>query len=447
MKNLNASNARILIIDGGGRGHALGWKLRQDCVQTLFFAPGNAGTAKIGVNLPDLDLKNNHEILQCIIQYKIDLTIIGPEDPLARGLVDYLRANQQLVIGPTMKAARLETSKLFARKIMGHAKVPQPETQICYTADHANNAKEEMGLPLVLKVDGLAAGKGAYVCHDQADWEKAIKDIFAKKKFGSASDTVLVEECLIGEELSFFVLCDGLDYKIIGTAQDHKRLGEGDTGPNTGGMGAYSPTPFSTPEIQKEVENTIIQPILAAMNNLGCPVSGFMYPQIMLVKKDGKWRPYVIEINMRLGDPETQVILPLLYCNLFNLLWNAAQGKLAETSVSLADSFAATVVKTAAGYPGSYLKGDLITGLDNYFGEDRIIFQAGTIMGTIEEATDDEVFTNGGRVIAATGLGKTLAEAIEAAYDAIDGIHFKGEYCRRDIGQRGLKEMEKMQDD
>lgn len=430
---MRTREARILIIGSGGREHAIGWRLRQDGVVKLFFAPGNAGTMAIGTNLPMLDIKDNQAILEFVKKHPIDLVVIGPEDPLERGLVDVLRANGKLVIGPTAKAARLETNKHFARLIMKRANIPQPDFHVCYNKQRAEEQKELMGgLPLVLKASGLAAGKGAYVCHTPEEWDTAIEDIFQKGKFGVAGETVLVEQCLTGEELSFFVLCDGLDYQILGTAQDHKRLGDGDTGPNTGGMGAYSPTPFSTPEIIGEVETTIIQPLLKKMKNFGMPVTGFMYPQIMLVKNGDKLEPYVIEINMRMGDPETQVVLPLIKSNFCWLLRNAANGQLLKETIQFTGGFAATVVKSAGGYPGDYKKGEPIFGLDIPPKEGEIIFHAGT------RENSAGIVTNGGRIIAATGLGETLKIALEKAYRRADEIEFNNSYCRRDIGQRGL---------
>lgn len=430
-------NPNILIIGSGGREHAIGWRLRQDGVKNLLFLPGNAGTKLIGTNIAGPNISDGPKILAIIKEQLIDLVIIGPEDPLAKNLAGFLRQNDVKVIGPSAEAARLETSKAFARKLMETVGVPQPAAWACLSRKSVEELKQTEGLPLVLKVDGLAAGKGAYVCRTEKEWEEACRDIFIDKKFGPAGEKVLVEECLQGEELSVFAICDDLDYQIIGTAQDHKRLCDGDTGPNTGGMGAYSPTPFSTPEMIEKIERTIIKPILSAMHDYGHPFTGFLYPQIMLVKEGEKLEPYVIEINVRLGDPETQVILPLLDGNFFDLLWKAATGDLKSAKVGFNPGYAVTVVKSAAGYPGSYEKGKLITGLNESFGGGEV-FQAGTVSS---EASSDQIYTNGGRVLAVTAAGQTLWRAIKKVYQLVDLVNFEGQHFRTDIGQRGLEEL------
>jgi phosphoribosylamine--glycine ligase len=300
----------------GGREYAFAWKFLKDKeVQEVYCAPGNGGTKVLCTNL-DLDINDHKKVLDAIKQLNIDLTVVGPEAPLADGIVDYLESNGVRVFGPDQYASQLESSKLFARDIMDQHNIPQPRYKKCSSIDEANNIKNSWGLPLVVKADGLAAGKGVILCEDEKSFSDAMDVMFENPQFGEASREISVEECLFGEELSVFAVCDGESYKILNTAQDHKRIFDNDKGPNTGGMGAYSPTPLSTHDIILKTEQRIVEPILNAMRDRGHPYKGFLYVGVMIV--DGE--PYVIEFNVRMGDPETQVVIPLMESSLYRLL-------------------------------------------------------------------------------------------------------------------------------
>jgi phosphoribosylamine--glycine ligase len=425
MNDLTANKARVLIIGSGGREHAIGIQLEADGVDKVFFAPGNGGTVAIGDNVP-LDPNDFQAIHEFVKKAKVNLIVVGPEDPLANGIVDFFRALKIPIIGPTQAAAQIESSKIFARNLMTQANVPQPEFIVCKNRDDAEQAIALFELPVVLKVSCLAAGKGAFVCKTSTDLEEALKAIYDDNKFGPGS--ILVEECLFGQEMSVFVLCNGPSHLIIGTAQDYKCLLDGDEGPNTGGMGSISPSPLVAiyPDLMEKVEERVIKPTLQAMRNNLTPFTGFLYAGLMIVDGD----PFVIEFNCRLGDPETQVVLPLISNNFFDLLWgsvnNADLGNHILEPYNLAAAF---VVKVAGGYPNKYRKGDTIEiEADASFGCD--IIHAGT-------KCDDsmELITNGGRVIGALALGQDLKEAVDIAYDGIDQIHFADEFCRRDIGK------------
>jgi len=427
-----AKDATVLVIGSGGREHAIVWKLKQDGVKTVYCAPGNAGTALEGAENINIDITDNNNILSFAKMTGVDLTVVGPEDPLARGIVNAFWEGGQMIIGPTKEAARLETSKSAARRLMQASGVPQPRYHICNSVTSATAVKNSSGLPLVVKADGLAAGKGVIVCQTETDWQEAMDTMFINKKIGSAgeTETVLVEECLVGEEVSVFALCDLTDFQVIGVAQDHKREGDGDTGRNTGGMGAYSPVPIMSAKLLQEVKDTIIKPVLKKMDSSNIPYTGFLYVGLMIVQG----RPYVLEFNCRLGDPEAQVILPLLDCSLFDLLGADAENRLADFPVNFSDLWAVAVVKAAAGYPRSYEKGQLITGLNDHFlYGDSLIFHAGT------KLDGQAIVTNGGRVINAVGLGEELHEAITQAYKVADLVHFNGEQFRTDIGKKGLR--------
>ena len=420
------SDKRVLVIGSGGREYAFAWKFSKDTeIDRVYCSPGNGGTELFSTNL-DIDINNHQKVLETIRNLNIDLTVIGPEDPLANGIVDYLEKNNVRVFGPDQFASQLESSKLFARDVMKEYDIPQPKYVRCTSKDETLEVKEEWGLPLVIKADGLAAGKGVIICNDDKSFDDAMEAMFNNPKFGEASKSVSVEECLVGEELSIFAVCDGSDYKILNTAQDHKRAFDGDKGPNTGGMGAYSPTPLSTPEILLKTEDRIIKPILRAMKNKGHPYKGFLYIGIMIVNGD----PYVIEFNVRMGDPETQVVIPLLDSSLYDLLDSCLDERLSDIELKISNKTAVTVVLAAAGYPESYKKGMKIDGLSQI--DSGLVFHAGT------KLIDGDVVTSGGRVLNVIGFGENLQSAIDDAYKLSEKINFDDKFLRRDIGQKGL---------
>ena len=417
----------VLILGSGGREHALAWAFKKDDnVDKVYCAPGNGGTNKIAENIT-INLINKQQVFRLAKEKNIDLTVVGPENPLADGIVDSFRKGGLRIFGPDAYGAQLESSKLFARDLMAENKIPHPDYYSCNTREEIETLKEILELPLVIKANGLAAGKGVIVCQDEREYKKALKNIFEDKQFGKAADRISLERCLVGEELSVFAVCDGKDYIILNTAQDHKRAFDGDKGPNTGGMGAYSPTPLSTPKLLKRIGTEIIQPTLDAMVERGHPYTGFLYAGLMIV--DGN--PYVIEFNVRMGDPETQVIIPLLKSSLFELLWNATEGELKQTKVIISSQTAVTVVIATNGYPGKYKKGMRIKGLDSV--KDRLVFHAGT------RREGHDIVTSGGRVLNAVGFGKDLSSAIDDVYDIVKAVDFSGKFYRKDIGLRGMQ--------
>ena len=421
----------VLILGSGGREHALAWAFaKDDNVGKVYCAPGNGGTAEIAENIR-VNLLNIQEVLRLALEKNIDLTVVGPENPLASGIVDVFRKEGLRIFGPDKYAAQLESSKLFARNLMADKKIRQPSYYSCNTREEVESLKGILELPLVLKADGLAAGKGVIVCETDEEFERALKTIFEDGEFGEAANRISLERCLVGEELSVFAVCDGGNFIMLNSAQDHKRAFDGDRGPNTGGMGAYSPTPLSTPKLLGRVGKEIIQPKLNAMIERGHPYTGFLYVGLMIVDGD----PFVIEFNVRLGDPEAQVVLPLLKSSLFELLWNATEGKLKQTKVISSSQTAVTVVMVAEGYPGKYKKGMKIKGLDMV--KDRLVFHAGT------RKQNHDIVTSGGRVLNAVGFGKDLKSAIEDAYDIVKATDFIARYYRKDIGKRGLQYLKK----
>ncbi len=418
---------KVLILGAGGREHALAWSMVNDkAVSKVYCAPGNGGTESIAENIV-VNLANHQEVIRLVHEKEIDLTIVGPEDPLANGIVDAFNKEKLRIFGPDSFCAQLESSKLFARDIMAEKRIKQPAYYSCNTRSDVESLKDILDLPLVIKADGLAAGKGVMVCQNEKEFQEALKVIFDENAFGEATDRLSLERCIFGEELSVFALCDGLDFKIIGAAQDHKRAYDEDKGPNTGGMGAYAPTPLSTPELMQKVGREIIDPTLEAMTEKGHPYRGFLYIGLMLVEGE----PHVIEFNVRMGDPETQVILPLLKSSLFQLIWDATEGKLKSSKVELIEKSAVTVVIAAEGYPGEYKKGRRIRGLDKL--EDDLVFHAGT------RRKDHDIVTSGGRVLNAVGFGSDLSLAIEDAYRVVKKVKFRDQYFRKDIGKRGLR--------
>ena len=419
----------ILILGGGGREHALAWAVMQNpkC-DRLIVAPGNAGIAEIA-DCASIDIEDGGTVATFAEENAIDFVIIGPEAPLAAGVADDLRAAGLSVFGPSAAAAKLEASKSFTKEICDAAHAPTAGWAQFTEAEPARAYVRERGAPIVVKADGLAAGKGVVVAMTEDEALAAIDDMFGGA-FGGAGAEVVIEEFMEGEEASFFVLCDGETALPIGTAQDHKRVGEGDTGPNTGGMGAYSPAPVLTEAVATRALEEIIRPTLAEMARRGTPYQGVLYAGLMI--RDGA--PRLVEYNVRFGDPECQVLMMRLGAQVFDLMQAAAEGRLAEAQVTWADDHAMTVVLAANGYPGAYEKGTEIKGLDALPEDSRhVVFHAGTSL------KDGRLVATGGRVLNVTARGATLAEARDRAYAMVEAIDWPGGFHRRDIGWRALE--------
>ena len=418
----------ILILGGGGREHALAWAVMQNpkC-DKLIVAPGNAGIAQIA-DCAALDVENGAAVVAFAEENAIDFVIVGPEAPLAAGVADRLREAGILVFGPNRAAARLEASKSFTKEICDAADAPTAGYGHFTDAEAAKAYVRAQGAPIVVKADGLAAGKGVIVAETVDQALAAIDDMFGGE-FGAAGAEVVIEEFMEGEEASFFVLCDGETVLPIGTAQDHKRVGEGDTGPNTGGMGAYSPAPVMSEAVTQKALDEIVRPTMAEMARRGAPYQGVLYVGLMI--KDGQ--PRLVEYNVRFGDPECQVLMLRLGAQAMDLMHAAAEGRLSEVRVNWADDHAMTVVLAAKGYPGAYEKGTEIRGLDGLSEtSSEKCFHAGT------RAQDGKILANGGRVLNATARGATLAEARARAYAMAEAIDWPQGFYRRDIGWRAL---------
>ncbi|NOD93475.1 phosphoribosylamine--glycine ligase [Ruegeria sp. HKCCD4884] len=418
----------ILILGSGGREHSLAWAVLQNpkC-DRLIVAPGNAGIAQIA-DCAALDIENGGAVVSFAEENAIAFVIVGPEAPLAAGVADRLREAGVLVFGPSAEAAKLEASKSFTKEICDAAKAPTAAYARFTEAEPAKAYIREQGAPIVVKADGLAAGKGVIVAMDEQTALDAIDDMFGGA-FGGAGAEVVIEEFMEGEEASLFVLCDGEDILSIGTAQDHKRVGEGDTGLNTGGMGAYSPAPVLSAEVEARAMEEIVRPTIAEMKRRGTPFQGVLYAGLMI--KDGQ--PRLVEYNVRFGDPECQVLMMRLGAQAMDLMHAAAEGRLGEMRVNWADDHAMTVVMAAKGYPGSYEKGSVIKGL-NALPEDssNMVFHAGT------KAVEGQVQAAGGRVLNVTARGDSLQEARDRAYQMVDGVEWPEGFYRRDIGWRAL---------
>ncbi|MDF9303257.1 phosphoribosylamine--glycine ligase [Tritonibacter mobilis] len=418
----------ILILGSGGREHALAWAVMQNpkC-DRLIVAPGNAGIAQIA-DCASLNAEDGGAVVTFAEENAIDFVIVGPEAPLAAGVADRLRDAGILVFGPSEAAARLEASKSFTKEICDAANAPTAGYGHFTDAEAAKAHVRANGAPIVVKADGLAAGKGVIVAMDEQTALDAIDDMFGGA-FGGAGAEVVIEEFMEGEEASLFVLCDGEEILSIGTAQDHKRVGEGDTGLNTGGMGAYSPAPVLSAEVEAKAMEEIVKPTMRVMAERGMPYQGVLYAGLMI--KDGQ--PRLVEYNVRFGDPECQVLMMRLGAQALDLMQAAAEGRLADARVNWADDHAITVVMAATGYPGSYEKGSEIKGLDA-LPEDsmNMVFHAGT------KADGDKILANGGRVLNVTARGESLSEARDRAYAMVDQIDWPDGFVRRDIGWRAL---------
>ncbi len=423
---------RILIIGSGGREHALAWKLSQSPKKPeLFIAPGNGGTARLGENIP-IATDDIESLMRCIKEKNIDFVIPGPEVPLVLGIVDACEKAGVLCFGPQAAAARLEGSKAFAKRIMQESGVPTADFAVFRSFDEAVSYVRGKGAPLVIKADGLAAGKGVVVAKTLAEAEAALEDMLVKKVFGPAGETVVIEDALVGEEVSFMALCSGDTVIPLPSAQDHKAVYDGDTGPNTGGMGAYSPAPILPEKRYGEMVDLAIRPILKTMAEQLCPFSGVLYAGFMMTPRG----PMVLEYNVRFGDPECQPLLMRLEGDLLEVLVACAEGRLDEVSLTHKPETALCVVVAAKGYPGTHPKGMNISGLreaEAVHPGKVMVFQAGT------RAVGENTHADGGRVLGVTALGRDLADAQQNAYDAVGEIRMQDMHFRRDIGSKGLR--------
>ena len=418
----------ILILGSGGREHTLTWKIAQsDKINKLFVAPGNAGTSKIAKNLA-IKVNDFEHLKQAVLAQNIDMVVVGPEDPLVNGVHDFFLGDEELkhipVIGPQRLGATLEGSKEFAKAFMKRHNIPTAayESFTKETLSRGYAFLETLKPPYVLKADGLAAGKGVLILNDLEEAKKELKSMLVDAKFGAASNTVVVEEFLDGIELSCFVLTDGENYKILPTAKDYKRIGEGDTGLNTGGMGAISPVPFADGEFMQKIEQRIVKPTIDGLKKDNIPYVGFIF--IGLIKVNGE--PKVIEYNVRMGDPETEVVIPRIENDFVEVLQAVAEKRLNEVELKIDSRSAVTVMTVSGGYPEAYEKGKEITGLEKI--KDSIVFHAGT------KEENGKILTNGGRVIAVTSFGNDFREALSTSYQNIQKMDFEGMYYRKDLG-------------
>lgn len=426
---------KILVIGGGGREHALAWAIaRSSRVQEVVCAPGNGGIAALArcvpVNQKDLD-----DLVRVAVAEQPNLTVVGPEVPLSLGLVDELTRRGMRVFGPTQRAAMLETSKVFAKEFMQRHHLPTAHYAVCSCAEELPEALSHFHAPIVVKADGLAAGKGVVICESKQEAEQAAKQMFTGQLLGATQHQVILEEFLSGEELSWLVLADGVHVLPLVAAQDHKRIGEGDTGLNTGGMGAYSTDALLAPEMRDWLVHHIAQPVIDGMAAEGAPFTGVLYCGLMMTARG----PLLLEFNVRFGDPETEAILPRLQDGeLLRAMEAAIEGRLDQVQLAWRNEPAVTVVAASRGYPGSVETGYAITGLDEAAREEGVtVFHAGTALS--ESDTEGKLVTAGGRVLAVTAIAPTLQAACDHAYAALSKIHFDGIYYRRDIAHRALK--------
>jgi len=420
---------KVLIIGSGGREHALAWKMAHSETPTqLYAAPGNAGIGELAECVP-IGAEDTAALLTFAKKEKIELTVVGPEAPLAGGIVDLFRKEDLVIFGPTQQAARLEGSKIFSKELMMRHHVPTASFKVFDSLDAASAHLLTQKGPCVVKADGLCQGKGVVVAQDVEEASAAIRVLMEKKAFGNAGRQIIIEECLQGEEASILALTNGTDMLVLPSSQDHKRIYEKDQGPNTGGMGAYSPAPVVTPAIEAEIEKTILRPVLQGMSQEGFPYQGLLYAGLMITEKG----PMTLEFNVRFGDPEAQAVLPRLRGDFVSFLYEIAQGRFPKTPLEIDERSCVTVVLASSGYPGAYEKGKVIEGIEDAAnGKDCFVFHAGT------SEKDGKFITNGGRVLAVSALGLTLEEAVKRAYQGVSKIRFEGMYYRKDIAYRAL---------
>ena len=418
----------VLILGSGGREHAFAWKIaKSSSCNQLFIAPGNAGTAEVGTNV-NIDVNDFESIKKFVLTENIELVLVGPEDPLVNGIYNFFKEDEALknisLIGPSKEGAQLEGSKQFAKEFMFRHNIPTAKYQ-AFTKDNLAEGYtflESLETPYVLKADGLAAGKGVLILNDLQEAKDELKAMVADAKFGTASSTVVIEEFLDGIELSVFVLTDGDSYKILPSAKDYKRIGEGNTGLNTGGMGAISPVPFADRFYIEKVEREIIKPTVEGLKKDNIEYKGFIFIGLINVKGE----PKVIEYNVRMGDPETEVVIPRIKSDLLNLLKGIGDGTFSEKDLEIREEVATTIMLVSGGYPEAYEKGKQITGIEKV--SDSIVFHAGT------KQEGEVVKTNGGRVIALTSFGENMNDSLKKSFDSAEKIAFEGKYFRKDIG-------------
>ncbi len=420
---------KVLIVGGGGREHAIAWKLSQSrSVDKIYCCPGNAGIAEIAecINVN----QNDFNALLDFVKYEwIDLTIVGPEDPLSKGIVDLFEKEGRRILGPTKAAAQLESSKVFSKELMRSHSIPTAEYRVFTSYLHAEEYIRFKGTPIVIKADGLAAGKGVFIASTMDEALDALKTIMKDKAFGDAGNRVIVEDCLNGEEASYMVFTDGKTIVPMVSSQDHKRIFDGDKGPNTGGMGAYSPAPVMTEELERIVIEKIMKPTIRALGSEGIKYKGILYAGLMI----DKGVPSVLEFNCRLGDPETQPVLSRLKTDFMEIAMAVADERLSEINIEWNSDPAVCVVMSSSGYPGQYRKGDVITGIGEANKMEGVhVFHAGTAFSA------DQIVSSGGRVLGVTATGKDIASAKARAYEAAAKIHFNGMHYRKDIADRAL---------
>lgn len=420
---------RVLVVGSGGREHAMVWKIAQSRqVKKIYAAPGNGGMAALAT-LVDIKADDVTGLCDFAKKKRIDLTVVGPEAPLVKGIVDEFEENNLRIFGANKNTAQLEGSKVFAKELMKELGVPTADFKIFDNKDKALSYINKKGAPLVVKADGLAAGKGVFVCATEREAEEAIESIMVKRAFGSSGDRVVIEDCLEGEEASIIVVSDGENIVPLASSQDHKRIYDDDKGPNTGGMGAYSPAPLVEGKVFQDTLELVIYPIIRGLKKKGIPCKGVLYAGIMV--KENK--PYVLEFNVRFGDPETQAIFPRMKSDLVDLIESSIDGRLKEVKSVWDERYCVSVVLASGGYPGKYQKEKLITGLKEAEDlQDITLFHAGT------KKQNSDYLTSGGRVLAVTALGNTIEEAIKRSYQAIGKINFEGMHYRKDIGTRAL---------